>query len=222
MQKFTLDDLVKRYDVAKGSISGYIQEHRNEIDPQAQHIFYVSGKFSWMDETALEALDKLRGYRNEVTLLAEIEADEEKEELKRQIQNLQAALSGALLETKNAYKQLSEAQTMLLESSKNIQIEAVKAELAESNLKDKEKKLLEAMKTIGTLKAAVAANDEKQQHFVAELEAAHEREAIAKKQEAEAMAAIKSKNFEIEMLKQEYEAKLAAEKSKNFWQRIFG
>nr|CDL65656.1 unnamed protein product [uncultured bacterium] len=222
MQKFTLDDLVKRYDVAKGSISGYIKEHRNEIDPQAQHIFYVSGKFSWMDETALEALDKLRGYRNEVTLLAEIEADEEKEELKRQIQNLQAALSGALLETKNAYKQLSEAQTMLLESSKNIQIEAAKAELAEGNLQDKEKKLLEAMETIGTLKAAVAANDEKQQHFVAELEASHEREAIAKKQEAEAMAAIKSKNFEIEMLKQEYEAKLAAEKSKSFWQRIFG
>ena len=70
--------------------------------------------------------------------------------------------------------------------------------------------------------AAVVANDEKQQHFVAELEAAHEREAIAKKQEAEAMAAVKSKNFEIEMLKQEYEAKLAAEKSKSFWQRIFG
>lgn len=82
MQKFTLDDLVKRYDVAKGSISGYIKEHKNEIDPQAQHIFYASGKFSWMDETALAALDKLRGYRNEVTLLAEIELKEAEKKLK--------------------------------------------------------------------------------------------------------------------------------------------
>ena len=127
MQKYTLDDLTQRYKLTKSSLSEYIKEHRTEIDPEEQHIMYRGGRFYFLDEVALAALDNLRKYQTGITPADVLEREETERSLQQQILNLQTALAAANAEAKNAYKELAETRKQYLDDTHTLALESATA-----------------------------------------------------------------------------------------------
>jgi hypothetical protein len=82
-----LEDLMKRYGIAKSSLSEFIKNHITEINNDGQNHIVTDRKVKWFDDYAVQRIDELRGYNSNVTLAAEAaKADRERELLEENSQ----------------------------------------------------------------------------------------------------------------------------------------
>ena len=127
-----LEDLMKRYGIAKSSLSEFIKNHITEINNDGQNHIVTDRKVKWFDDYAVQRIDELRGYNSNVTLAAEAaKADRERELLEENSQlktrlllmaEEKAQVYKELAEYKG-YKLLSREMKQLAEEAKSEQIE---------------------------------------------------------------------------------------------------
>lgn len=103
-----LEDLMKRYGIAKSSLSEFIKNHITEINNDGQNHIVTDRKVKWFDDYAVQRIDELRGYNSNVTLAAEaVKADRERELLEENSQ-LKTRLLLMAEEKAQVYKELAE------------------------------------------------------------------------------------------------------------------
>lgn len=96
-----LEDLMKRYGIAKSSLSEFIKNHITEINNDGQNHIVTDRKVKWFDDYAVQRIDELRGYNSNVTLAAEAAKADRERELLEEISTLKTAM----LKIKEQYQQ---------------------------------------------------------------------------------------------------------------------
>lgn len=196
-----LEDLMKRYGIAKSSLSEFIKNHITEINNDGQSHIVTDRKVKWIDDYAVQRIDELRGYNSNVTLAAEAAKADRERELLEENSQLKTRLLLMAEEKAQVYKELAEYKGYKL---LNGQLQTL-AEEAKSEQKAAEARLKQASAEIET-----AAHRERQQYDVERAEAAR------KLEEAEARY---EKAAEINRLLQE---QLATERKKTWLDKLFG
>lgn len=209
MQKYTLDDLTQRYKLTKSSLSEYIKEHRTEIDPEEQHIMYRGGRFYFLDEIALAALDNLRKYQSGITPADVLEREETERSLQQQILNLQTALAAANNEAKNAYKELAETRKQYLEDTHTLALESATAKAEARATADEKDRLNEKLETAQIRIGELQGEAQTAQAQIAQIQIEHQKEMEQLK---------KAYGDTIGRLKNE----LQMEQEKSWWQKLLG
>lgn len=195
-----LEDLMKRYGIAKSSLSEFVKNHITDINNDGQNHIVTDRKVKWFDDYAVQRIDELRGYNSNVTLAAEnAKADRERELLEENSQ-LKTRLLLMAEEKAQVYKELAEYKGYKLLSGEMQKL----AEEAKSEQKAAEARLKQAAEI------EAAAHRERQQHDAEKAEAAR------KLEEAEARY---EKAAEINRLLQE---QLATERKKTWLDKLFG
>ena len=195
-----LEDLMKRYGIAKSSLSEFIKNHITEINNDGQNHIVTDKKVKWFDDYAVQRIDELRGYNSNVTLAAEAAKADRERELLEENSQLKTRLLLMAEEKAQVYKELAEYKGYKLLSREMKQL----AEEAKSEQKAAEARLKQAAEI------DAAAQQERQQHDAERVEAAR------KLNEAEARY---EKAAEINRLLQE---QLAAERKKTWLDKLFG
>lgn len=209
MQKYTLEDLAQRYRLSKSSMSEYLKEHRTEIDPEEQHIMYRGGRFYFLDEVALAALDNLRKYQTGITPADVLEREETERTLQQQILNLQTALAAANAEAKNAYKELAETRKQYLEDTHTLALESATAKAEARAVADEKNRLNEKLETAQIKIGELQGETQTAQAKIAQMQIEHQKD--------------------IEQLKKTYgntigelKNELQTEQGKTWWQKLLG
>lgn len=187
-----LEDLMKRYGIAKSSLSEFIKNHITEINNDGQNHIVTDRKVKWFDDYAVQRIDELRGYNSNVTLAAEAAKADRERELLEENSQLKTRLLLMAEEKAQVYKELAEYKGYKLLSREMKQL----AEEAKSEQKAAE---IEA-----------AARRERQQYDTERAEAARRLEEAAARYE---------KAAEINRLLQD---QLAAERKKTWLDKLFG
>ena len=209
MQKYTLDDLTQRYKLTKSSLSEYIKEHRTEIDPEEQHIMYRGGRFYFLDEVALAALDNLRKYQTGITPADVLEREETERSLQQQILNLQTALAAANAEAKNAYKELAETRKQYLEDTHILALESATAKAEAKAATDERTRISTQLQTAQMKIGELQGGAQTAQAQIAQMQIEHQKEIEQIK---------KAYGDTIGKLKNE----LQTEQGKTWWQKLLG
>lgn len=209
MQKYTLDDLTQRYKLTKSSLSEYIKEHRTEIDPEEQHIMYRGGRFYFLDEVALAALDNLRKYQTGITPADVLEREETERSLQQQILNLQTALAAANAEAKNAYKELAETRKQYLEDTHILALESATAKAEAKAAADERTRISTQLQTAQMKIGELQGGAQTAQAQIAQMQIEHQKEIEQIK---------KAYGDTIGKLKNE----LQTEQGKTWWQKLLG
>ena len=209
MQKYTLDDLTQRYKLTKSSLSEYIKEHRTEIDPEEQHIMYRGGRFYFLDEVALAALDNLRKYQTGITPADVLEREETERSLQQQILNLQTALAAANAEAKNAYKELAETRKQYLEDTHILALESATAKAEAKAATDERTRISTQLQTAQMKIGELQGGAQTVQAQIAQMQIEHQKEIEQIK---------KAYGDTIGKLKNE----LQTEQGKTWWQKLLG
>lgn len=187
-----LEDLMKRYGIAKSSLSEFVKNHITDINNDGQNHIVTDRKVKWFDDYAVQRIDELRGYNSNVTLAAEAAKADRERELLEENSQLKTRLLLMAEEKAQVYKELAEYKGYKLLSREMKQL----AEEAKSEQKAAE---IEA-----------AAHRERQQHDAEKAEAAR------KLNEAEARY---EKAVERNRLLQD---QLATERKKTWLDKLFG
>lgn len=195
-----LEDLMKRYGIAKSSLSEFIKNHITEINNDGQNHIVTDRKVKWFDDYAVQRIDELRGYNSSVTLAAEAAKADRERELLEENSQLKTRLLLMAEEKAQVYKELAEYKGYKLLSGEMQKL----AEEAKSEQKAAEARLKQAAEI------EAAAHRERQQHDAEKAEAAR------KLEEAEARY---EKAAEINRLLQE---QLATERKKTWLDKLFG
>ena len=195
-----LEDLMKRYGIAKSSLSEFIKNHITEINNDGQNHIVTDRKVKWFDDYAVQRIDELRGYNSNVTLVAEAAKADRERELLEENSQLKTRLLLKAEEKAQVYKELAEYKGYKLLSGEMQKL----AEEAKSEQKAAEARLKQAAEI------EAAAHRERQQHDAEKAEAAR------KLEEAEARY---EKAAEINRLLQE---QLATERKKTWLDKLFG
>jgi hypothetical protein len=195
-----LEDLMKRYGIAKSSLSEFIKNHITEINNDGQNHIVTDRKVKWFDDYAVQRIDELRGYNSNVTLAAEAAKVDRERELLEENSQLKTRLLLMAEEKAQVYKELAEYKGYKLLSGEMQKL----AEEAKSEQKAAEARLKQAAEI------EAAAHRERQQHDAEKAEAAR------KLEEAEARY---EKAAEINRLLQE---QLATERKKTWLDKLFG
>lgn len=195
-----LEDLMKRYGIAKSSLSEFIKNHITEINNDGQNHIVTDRKVKWFDDYAVQRIDELRGYNSNVTLAAEAAKEDRERELLEENSQLKTRLLLMAEEKAQVYKELAEYKGYKLLSGEMQKL----AEEAKSEQKAAEARLKQAAEI------EAAAHRERQQHDAEKAEAAR------KLEEAEARY---EKAAEINRLLQE---QLATERKKTWLDKLFG
>lgn len=195
-----LEDLMKRYGIAKSSLSEFIKNHITEINNDGQNHIVTDRKVKWFDDYAVQRIDELRGYNSNVTLAAEAAKADRERELLEENSQLKTRLLLMAEEKAQVYKELAEYKGYKLLSGEMQKL----AEEAKSEQKAAEARLKQAAEI------EAAACQERQQYDVERAEAAR------KLNEAEARY---EKAVEINRLLQN---QLATERKKTWLDKLFG
>lgn len=195
-----LEDLMKRYGIAKSSLSEFIKNHITEINNDGQNHIVTDRKVKWFDDYAVQRIDELRGYSSNVTLAAEAAKADRERELLEENSQLKTRLLLMAEEKAQVYKELAEYKGYKLLNGEMQKL----AEEAKSEQKAAEARLKQAVEI------EAAAHRERQQHDAEKAEAAR------KLEEAEARY---EKAAEINRLLQE---QLATERKKTWLDKLFG
>ena len=209
MQKYTLDDLTQRYKLTKSSLSEYIKEHRTEIDPEEQHIMYRGGRFYFLDEVALAALDNLRKYQTGITPADVLEREETERSLQQQILNLQTALAAANAEAKNAYKELAETRKQYLEDTHILALESATAKAEAKAAADERTRISTQLENAQIRIGELQGEAQTAQAKISQMQIEHQKEIEQIK---------KAYGDTIGKLKNE----LQTEQGKTWWQKLLG
>lgn len=209
MEKYTLDDLTQRYKLTKSSLSEYIKEHRTEIDPEEQHIMYRGGRFYFLDEVALAALDNLRKYQTGITPADVLEREETERSLQQQILNLQTALAAANAEAKNAYKELAETRKQYLEDTHILALESATAKAEAKAAADERTRISTQLQTAQMKIGELQGGAQTAQAQIAQMQIEHQKEIEQIK---------KAYGDTIGKLKNE----LQTEQGKTWWAKLLG
>lgn len=195
-----LEDLMKRYGIAKSSLSEFIKNHITEINNDGQNHIVTDRKVKWFDDYAVQRIDELRGYNSNVTLAAEAAKVDRERELLEENSQLKTRLLLMAEEKAQVYKELAEYKGYKLLSG---ELQTL-AEEAKSEQKAAEARLKQAAEI------EAAAHRERQQHDAERAEAAR------KLNEAETRY---EKAIEINRLLQD---QLATERKKTWLDKLFG
>jgi DNA repair exonuclease SbcCD ATPase subunit len=199
-----LEDLMKRYGIAKSSLSEFIKNHITEINNDGQNHIVTDKKVKWFDDYAVQRIDELRGYNSNVTLAAEAAKADRERELLEENSQLKTRLLLMAEEKAQVYKELAEYKGYKLLSG---ELQTL-AEEAKSEQKAAEAAAEARLKQAAEIEAA--AHRERQQHDAEKAEAAR------KLNEAEARY---EKAVEINRLLQD---QLATERKKTWLDKLFG
>ena len=192
-----LEDLMKRYGIAKSSLSEFIKNHITEINNDGQSHIVTDRKVKWIDDYAVQRIDELRGYNSNVTLAAEAAKADRERELLEENSQLKTRLLLMAEEKAQVYKELAEYKGYKLLSGELQKL----AEEAKNEQKAAEARLKQASE----IEAAA-----RQQYDVERAEAARKLEEAAARYE---------KAAEINRLLQD---QLAAERKKTWLDKLFG
>lgn len=195
-----LEDLMKRYGIAKSSLSEFIKNHITEINNDGQNHIVTDKKVKWFDDYAVQRIDELRSYNSNVTLAAEAAKADRERELLEENSQLKTRLLLMAEEKAQVYKELAEYKGYKLLSG---ELQTL-AEEAKNEQKAAEARLKQAAEI------EAAAHRERQQHDAERAEAAR------KLNEAEARY---EKAVEINRLLQD---QLATERKKTWLDKLFG
>lgn len=195
-----LEDLMKRYGIAKSSLSEFIKNHITEINNDGQNHIVTDKKVKWFDDYAVQRIDELRCYNSNVTLAAEAAKADRERELLEENSQLKTRLLLMAEEKAQVYKELAEYKGYKLLSG---ELQTL-AEEAKSEQKAAEAKLKQAAEI------EAAAHRERQQHDAEKAEVAR------KLNEAEARY---EKAVEVNRLLQD---QLATERKKTWLDKLFG
>ena len=209
MQKYTLDDLTQRYKLTKSSLSEYIKEHRTEIDPEEQHIMYRGGRFYFLDEVALAALDNLRKYQTGITPADVLEREEAERTLQNQILKLQTALAAANAEAKNAYKELAETRKQYLDDTHTLALESATAKAEAKAAADERTRISTQLENAQIRIGELQGEAQTAQAKISQMQIEHQKEIEQIK---------KAYGDTIGKLKNE----LQTEQGKTWWQKLLG
>lgn len=209
MQKYTLDDLTQRYKLTKSSLSEYIKEHRTEIDPEEQHIMYRGGRFYFLDEVALAALDNLRKYQTGITPADVLEREETERTLQNQILKLQTALAAANAEAKNAYKELAETRKQYLDDTHTLALESATAKAEAKAAADERTRISTQLENAQIRIGELQGEAQTAQAQISQMQIEHQKEIEQIK---------KAYGDTIGKLKNE----LQTEQGKTWWQKLLG
>ena len=199
-----LEDLMKRYGIAKSSLSEFIKNHITEINNDGQNHIVTDKKVKWFDDYAVQRIDELRGYNSNVTLAAEAAKADRERELLEENSQLKTRLLLMAEEKAQVYKELAEYKGYKLLSG---ELQTL-AEEAKSEQKAAEAAAEARLKQAAEIEAA--ARRERQQYDTERAEAARRLEEAAARYE---------KAAEINRLLQD---QLAAERKKTWLDKLFG
>ena len=209
MQKYTLEDLAQRYRLSKSSMSEYLKEHRTEIDPEEQHIMYRGGRFYFLDEVALVALDNLRKYQTGITPADVLEREEAERTLQNQILKLQTALAAANAEAKNAYKELAETRKQYLDDTHTLALESATAKAEAKAAADERTRISTQLENAQIRIGELQGEAQTAQAQISQMQIEHQKEIEQIK---------KAYGDTIGKLKNE----LQTEQGKTWWQKLLG
>lgn len=194
-----LEDLMKRYGIAKSSLSEFIKNHITEINNDGQSHIVTDRKVKWFDDYAVQRIDELRGYNSNVTLAVEAAKADRERELLEENSQLKTRLLLMAEEKAQVYKELAEYKGYkLLSGEMQKLVEEAKNEQKAAEARLKQASEIEAV-----------ARQERQQYDVERAEAARKlEEAVARYEKA----------AEVNRLLQD---QLAAERQKSWWDKLF-
>lgn len=195
-----LEDLMKRYGIAKSSLSEFVKNHITDINNDGQNHIVTDRKVKWFDDYAVQRIDELRGYNSNVTLAAEAAKADRERELLEENSQLKTRLLLMAEEKAQVYKELAEYKGYKLLSSELQKL----AEEAKSEQKAAEARLKQAAEI------EAAARRERQQYDDERAEATRKLEEAAARYE---------KAAEINRLLQN---QLSAERKKTWLDKLFG
>lgn len=180
---YSITDLMERYNLTRQAVLQYLAKHLDEVNTDGAHAYKIKGDWQ-LNATALERLDKSRGYNTNLALEAEIRQKQREYELLEEISSLKTAM----LTVKEQYQQAKENlyQQLLAEKDR-----AYSAELLQLKSNAQIEQLHQA-KAIAEQQAAAA----QERATVAEAATAQERQ----KAEDAAKAAANEKNKAAEKL----------------------
>lgn len=100
---YSITDLMDRYNLTRQAVLQYLAKHLDEVNTDGAHAYKIKGDWQ-LDATALERLDKSRGYNTNLALEAEIRQKQREYELLEEISSLKTAM----LTVKEQYQQTKE------------------------------------------------------------------------------------------------------------------
>lgn len=194
---YSITDLMDRYNLTRQAVLQYLAKHLDEVNTDGAHAYKIKGDWQ-LDATALERLDKSRGYNANLALEAEIRQKQREYELLEEISSLKTAM----LTVKEQYQQTKENlyQQLLTEKDRAHAAELLQLQ-SRSQLEQLEQAKAAAEQAAATAQERAAA---------AEQDAAQER----RKAEAAAKAAAEE-NYRLK-------AALQEERQKSWFDRLLG
>lgn len=194
---YSITDLMDRYNLTRQAVLQYLAKHLDEVNTDGAHAYKIKGDWQ-LDATALERLDKSRGYNTNLALEAEIRQKQREYELLEEISSLKTAM----LTVKEQYQQTKENlyQQLLTEKDRAHAAELLQLQ-SRSQLEQLEQAKAAAEQAAATAQERAAA---------AEQDAAQER----RKAEAAAKAAAEE-NYRLK-------AALQEERQKSWFDRLLG
>lgn len=130
-----LEDLMKRYGIAKSSLSEFVKNHITDINNDGQNHIVTDRKVKWFDDYAVQRIDELRGYNSNVTLAAEAAKADRERELLEENSQLKTRLLLMAEEKAQVYKELAEYKGYEIEAAARRERQQYDDERAEATRK---------------------------------------------------------------------------------------
>lgn len=174
-------DLMDRYNLTRQAVLQYLAKHLDEVNTDGAHAYKIKGDWQ-LDATALERLDKSRGYNTNLALEAEIRQKQREYELLEEISSLKTAM----LTVKEQYQQTKEnlyqqlltekdrahaAELLQIQSRDQIDQLQQAADTARAEAAQARQQTADAIKATADERAAKAAVDAQTAAELAELKA---------------------------------------------------